>query len=46
MGEGGEDDIMRDDEDVDSQDEGPIKPENGGEDSTTNSNNELMDEYA
>jgi hypothetical protein len=45
MGEGGEDDIMRDDEDVDSQDEGPIKPENG-EDSTTNSNNELMDEYA
>jgi hypothetical protein len=45
MGEGDEDEIVNDDEDVDSQDD-LIDLENGGEDFTTNANNDLMDEYA
>jgi hypothetical protein len=41
-----ENEIVNDDEDVDSQDEDPINHEDGGEGFPSNTNNDLKDEYA
>jgi hypothetical protein len=41
-----ENEIVNDDEDVDSQDEDPIDHEDGGEGFPSNTNNDLKDEYA